>query len=651
MSAESRFRTLCIATGIGLLVSGCGGGGGSAPAPAPAPAPNPAPSGPVQALVTVSSERAWANEFVRFDVGDQWLKFSLEWDFGDGSAKPFGPTVEHQFSSPGRYTVTVRGKDGQGAELIGTTVLQVEAPGVLPARIDNRLLPDCAGLHCGLNADGSYSGKGIGIWRYRNGSPVMQSIDLELAGLRAGQSLTLVFSNGTSSTGTDLPGAGEPGLAASPSMNATHAGDHAHEQDARYRHHSLTLEDNAATLRAWSERVKTPFQPTTEARRKVQAAELGSTRVWIEGGSFFDPETPYTAQLLARCPAPFGRQILYWVDQELIKTSTLSTQKIEPLRASFCGEKGGYARSVALMGDVWGDAAAADNSLIQDLPGQLQDVHVVILGRADPTKTRDWAGYVLGRNNYAQGLNAALVMFLDGEGVAKDIEDYKSTAIHELTHLIQHYQLGIKRNRGYSSWLTESSAVGSEDLLSEFISPGRNRVLEDGVARYLREATNLSLLQWRGGYRSYDMGASLLTFLNRRYGPELLKELAAGCEGAGSAAGSHQCLDSILRRLGGGGLEDEWNRMSASLFGGMPKHAQPLGYGWRRAQFGDFALQGLDTLRLASSRSRETFSKLTQFGGGSHAFVGDTVVASTSRYVRRGVKLPPGTTVTVVAHP
>lgn len=71
-------------------------------------------------LVAASAEpdRGDAPLSVQFEAevyeGDEAVKPTFEWDFGDGSKKKRGQRVEHTFRKPGSYTVTVEVTNASG---------------------------------------------------------------------------------------------------------------------------------------------------------------------------------------------------------------------------------------------------------------------------------------------------------------------------------------------------------------------------------------------------------------------------------------------------------------------------------------------------------------------------------------------------------
>ena len=85
------------------------------------------------------------------------------------------------------------------------------SPPAEPALI-GALAPDCAGANCAAVNANTYSGSGIGVWRFNNSSGADVSLNVDIAGVTAGKTATLVFSNGSQA----LVSAPSSGVLASP---------------------------------------------------------------------------------------------------------------------------------------------------------------------------------------------------------------------------------------------------------------------------------------------------------------------------------------------------------------------------------------------------------------------------------------------------
>lgn len=635
-----------------LLLVACGGGGGGSAAPAPTPTPVvPAVPDPVL-RVAASAANVYAGEYVQFTGGDTQPGVSWRWEFSDGSTAE-GLSVERRLAVAGGFTATAIAQNSAGVTVRASTSVQVESQPAPTARASGALLPGCSGLHCAVATDGRLAGKGVAIWRYRNAGTTSELVDVDIANAQAGQAVTLVFSNGGNQDAAELPKAGSVGLMSLAAVPNARIQAAAGEQPHDVPHaHSRRLQQRQSEDDLQAQR-RPPVAPVgwgEPRRRALAVVEVGSTRVWND---LYDSDTqpvPFTAGVLSTCSTGSGRRLVFWVDQALTTTRTVEAAQVEPLKRSFCGEQGGFARVVALLGDVWGGSEVAKRPwLVQESAGQLQDVNIVITDHLGSDS--DVAGYFYGLNNsyrwrssrYAHS-NEALAFFMSGKGLASNPVFYTSTLVHELTHIVNYHQRTIQRGVFHDDWLEEVAAMATEDLLAETTTPGVNKIVGSRLPAYLRSGGVTSMVDWlETADNNYSVGGSLAAFLNRRYGSEWTKQLVSDCDDA-----SYSCLDTLIKRAGGEGLADEWERLGSSVFGGMPQRHAPWGYGFPQVQWNGFWLMGADTAQLAASRKSAPLGGLTRFGSTGHSYVDDQVPAGATRYLRRGVRVPAGTVLTVV---
>lgn len=660
---KSRFngglRHALAACGL-VLLAACGGGGGGGGTPTP---PAPVVPDPV-VRPSASASQLYAGEYVQFTAGDVQSGVSWRWEFSDGGVAD-GLVVERRFAQAGSFTATAVGQNSAGTTVRASTTVQVEAAPAKLARADGAVLPGCSGLHCAVAADGRYAGSGTGVWRLRNAGTTSQLVDVDIANVKAGQAVTLVFSNGRTSDATELPKGGSialAGLSAVPGARTLAAldSDGAQAGEARHdaRHARMLSQMRQQWLDDQQDQLRPPQAPPAgEPRRRALAAtEVGSTRVWND--LYDDPAkpVPFTASVLSTCStggAGGSRRLVFWVDQELTSARTIEAAQVEPLKRSFCGDQGGYARVIALLGDVWGGSEVANRPwLVQESAAQPQDMNIVITNHMGADSGA--AGYFYGLNNsyrwrssrYANS-NEALAFFMSGTGLASNPTFYTSTLVHELTHMVNYHQRSIQRGVAHDTWLEETSAMATEDLLAETVTPGVNKIVGSRLPSYLRSGGSTSMIDWLDSADTvnYGVGGSLAAFLNRRYGSIWARQLVTDC---GSSATSYTCLDTLLKRAGSDGLADEWERLGSSVFGGMPQRHAPWGYGFPQVQWDGFWLMGADTAQQANSRKAAPLDGLTRFGSTGHTYLDDSVPVGATRYVRRGVRVPAGTVLTVV---
>jgi PKD repeat protein len=88
------------------------------------------PAGPLLVSASAEPDRGDAPLRVRFTAevyeGDAAVAPQFEWDFADGSRKQRGAEVEHTFTQPGEYKVTVEARDRTGRRGRDELIVTVE---------------------------------------------------------------------------------------------------------------------------------------------------------------------------------------------------------------------------------------------------------------------------------------------------------------------------------------------------------------------------------------------------------------------------------------------------------------------------------------------------------------------------------------------
>lgn len=503
----------------------------------------------------------------------------------------------------------------------------------------------------------NYSGSGIGLWRYDNTSASAATVNVNIAGVSAGKVATLVFSNGSQSKAA-LP---SPGVLASPVSSFADLADvgllgdtaPAHQRQGDAAHARMLEKNRAVSAGLIRERLgRGPAADLASAQVAATALSfppaIGTSRSWND--NFDGSPVVYTASVQAVCPLPGGRHVVWWVDPAIVSSGTFSASSwaaaLERLQASYCGDAGGLARLTGLLGDVWGAAAAGHANAIQDGPF-LQDVNVVLL---NPPASTQWAGYFFGEDTkrktaYAAS-NEALAFFINAEQVRTDLDFATSTLLHESTHMVNFYQRSVARGVAHDTWLEETSAMMTEDIVVPAVLGGYNKVMSYRLPIYLASGGNVSYINWptlTDSSLHYAMGAGFGAFLSRRYGLSIYKELVTSCPS--SMVSSHACLDSRIKASGGAGFSDDFARFGASIFGQLPATGLPAGYGYPAKKTGDYSLQA----QSLSSLARPSPAALASgYSATSHTFRRDIIAAGKTAYVRSGVVVPANTSLTVI---
>ncbi len=543
------------------------------------------------------------------------------------------------------------------------------APAPAAVTVVGSLSPDCSGTSCGaLNAT-MYSGSGIGVWRYNNTSGFTASVNVDIGGVLAGHAATLIFSNGSATLAsapskgtlaspvTLSPGAPDGGIVARQSaarFDQNQGGDDAHAWMVE-KNHALAsrLRPGPSVRRAAGEQAAASL---TVARPILFSPAVGATRSWIDNF----PQTPVSYATTAQfvCPLPGGRNVVWWVDPSIVSSGKFTpvewSAALAAMQTSYCATNGGMDRIKTLLGDVWGPAAAAFSELISDSPTVLQDINVVLLNVPAGT---GWAGYFYGGNNFLKSSdvnsNEALAFFINADQVRSDLNFATSTLLHESTHMVNFYQRAVARGFQHDTWLEETSAIMTEDIVAPVVIGGYNKVTGYRLPIYLGTGGNVSYINWPNLVDSspnYALAGGFGAFLNRRYGLAIYQQLP-GCNDGSSIVGaapvqtSYACLDGLIKANGGSGFSDEFARFGATVFAQLPAVGVPAGYGYPARTTGAYTLQAKDLTGVSLGAAAPLVSG---YRASSQTYQRDVVAAGKTRYVRNGVVVPANTTLTVV---
>ncbi|MCX7257177.1 MAG: hypothetical protein NTZ64_10680 [Polaromonas sp.] len=509
---------------------------------------------------------------------------------------------------------------------------------------------------------GSGSGSGIGVWRYNNTSASADIVNINIAGVSAGKTATLVFSNGSASTvsqpdsGTLASSATSAALAdAGIPLGAASA--HQHGQDDA---HAGMLERNRVLATGLIRQRLTAApaadltsRPLAEGVSGASTPAVGATRSWNE--NFEGTPVVYSATVEAVCTLSSGRHVVWWVDPHVVSSGTFNSADwsvaFNRLQASYCGDSGGLTRITKLLGEVWGAESAFHPEYIQENSVAKQDVNVVLLD----VPSSQWAGYFFGedtklKTSSSSSSNQALAFFINASQVANDVDFTASTLLHETTHMVNFYQRAVARGVVHDTWLEETTAMMTEDIVAPAVISGYNKALSERLPVYRASGGDVSYINWpklTSASAHYGMGAGFGAFLNRRYGLSIYQQLVDSCGNgvpATSTLSSQECLDGLIRANQGAGFGDEFARFGTTLFGRFPAVGAPSGYGYPAKTAGGYSLQAKDLSALPLVRPATPTSG---YQATSHLFRRDTISAGSS-YVRNNVVVPANTSLTVI---
>jgi hypothetical protein len=517
---------------------------------------------------------------------------------------------------------------------------------------------------CSMPTVAPSTGTAAVVWSYTNTSNASTATTVTVPTVVPGQVVTIIFSNGTTSTlarpGIGVsPDAGRAPVAAA--MEQGQLGMSLPADDNGDEAHSRLQESNrqiAQTLRLVSGKKLNADAAALQVMRPpaLDAPANGVARTWIDGppGS---PVTNYATSVETACLAPNGRNVVVWVDPVARKLDKVSASSVAAIANTYCGTKGGFDQVTRLLGDAWGAGANQYNDLIQD-PGALQDINVVVV---NAPANAGWAGYFWAGNNLLKSTepnsNQALVFFINANELKQDLNFTLSTLLHETTHMVNFYQHSVVKGFDHDIWLEETSAMMTEDIVSPTTvckadGSGYNKIANYRLPIYLKTGGAVSYINWPDlSGPNYGLGGAFGAFLNRRYGLKIYQGLIGSCADGVANTTSYGCLDNLIKNNGGVGFADEFARLGATAFGALPPSPPAggaAGYGFPAVTSLGYNLMSIDVSTMLTIVPA-TASPLTSGNTATtHTYLRDTVAAGVTTYMRRNMVIPAKTTVSVV---
>ncbi|WP_084461211.1 M30 family zinc metallopeptidase [Curvibacter gracilis] len=590
---------------------------------------------------------------VAYDASN--LAMTYQWNFGDGTTGS-GANVTHTYTTPGTYTVSLTVRDSAGASASSSTALSV-----LASSSGNSLTVDCSGINCGAQSPSLYSGSGVGAWKFVNTNSTPALLNINIAGVQAGQKATLVFANTGVTTAAQSPSTGtlaSPVAANSGESTALRSteslGDSSTEASA---HDRLLIRNRQAAdfLLSVPKRSMSDLDAKLGTGAPNPTPGLGTVRVWNDLYNSPTAPVPYATSVAATCVLPSGRSIVFWVDPNASISGKVTSTDLGIMQASVCGPSGGFDRLNQLLGDVWGSAAAPyAGYLIQD-GSALQDIHVVIVNVPSST---GWAGYFSTISAYlpttaswAVNSNQALAFFVNANTVKNNRPYAVSTLLHEATHMTNFYQRLVKRGSYHDTWLEESSAMMTEDIVGPVVNAGYNSAVSSRIPGYLSTGGGVSYINWPNlSAGNYSIGGSFGAYLTRRYGLSIYQQLITSCnDGTTIVNGSYYCLDNLIKANGGLGYADEFAHFGAAMFAALPLSKALDRYSLPARTDAGYTFAAIDvSLTSGYMPLQPTAIGASGFTATSHYYTMDTIGPGKTSYVRNNVSVPAGSTLLLV---
>ncbi len=585
------------------------------------------------------------------------LALTYAWDISDQPASS-GSLLLHTFNAPGTYAIKITVTNSSGKTARTNTQISV-----LPAPVgmvsDNVFSPYCSGAMCSAFDSHTYSGSGIGVWRYHNATDQDRTIGLSISGVMPGKSVALIFSNGQRNAIPTLPDWGALAPDASRAKDGLSKPASSLEPEHKLQLHYQLQEQN----RILAEEFIGTLNRQRNGKRSTGTAgiespdflpvgvvppAIGTTRIWNDNYDFNSP-VPYTATVHSSCVLKTGRSAVFWVDPNVVTAPGFQQSNLIMIENAFCGPAGGYAGLVDLLGDVWGSSAAQFPTLIQDTAGDPRNINIVMI---HPPPTTSWGGYFYSRNNFSSSRfpdsNQDLVFFTNGRSFLNNPQFSLFNLLHEMTHMINFYQRSVARGSAHDSWLEETSAMMAEDMIAPTINASYSANLGN-IYGYLVSGAGTSYINWSVlAADHYNMGGAFGAFLNRRYGPSLSSRLVDSCSDGSANSSSYVCLDSLLISKGSQGFGDEFARFGATTLSALPAINIPGGFGYPATTIDNYVLPAISLAAYEAQRPLIADVLSGPYQATIQTYRVDTIAPGKTTYDRPSVTIPANTTLMVV---
>ncbi len=553
----------------------------------------------------------------------------------------------------GSYTAQLIVKDSRNASSSASQVtITVYSSGT---SINNAFSPACSGANCSATSATTYSGQGVGVWRYNNTTGSSSAVNIDIAGVWAGKQVSLAFSNGASTSASSTPQFGSQ-VSVEPRSEPSQRLQDSHATRQRWLSHDQAKTRLQTKNRLTKDRLKHLLASSTDALpistksfansqhaipKPRPTPALNTVKSWVDYFSSTGTGVSYATINKHVCTLPSGRKLVFWQD---VYDTNVTPSILNIFTAASCGANGGFAKTNALIGDGWG-SHSYPNLMISDTAGKLNDINIVFVS---PITNEGWAGYFYGGNNFISTpqdpSNEALAFFINTSDVAYDTDYYVSTLIHEHAHMVSFYQNSVARNKDWQGWMEETFAMMTEDIVTPTLI-GYNKIESYRIPGYLASGGNVSLNNWVDlSADHYNLGGAFGAFLNRRYGLNVLKQLVTSCTTGAARDDAYICLNNVIVNNGGLGIQEEFAKFGTTVAARLPATNNPLGYGYPARSDGGYNLAEIDLslMVLASSKPVSTYQSLSQ------TYLNDTVGYGKTRYIRNNVVVPAGTILQVL---
>ncbi len=502
---------------------------------------------------------------------------------------------------------------------------------------DSGLSAACSGTFCGAAGPQTYSGSGVGIWRYDNSTSGTVQLPVSIDGV-SGKNLTLVFTN-TSDTSVSMPSISTRAVSAAPASAQSSSAvlDGTHMPGVNQVPEVIRNYRTSASSAGGERKSSIP----------TRAALVGEQRNW----KHYD-ESVRAATLRKKWQAADGRVINLWVENSEFSSGKVTSGLVETVAAKFDSDSNSaYPMVTDLAGKPWGPHQNSAAYI-----GPEQEFNLVLLNFDRDGLAWNVVGYFWEVNNERGNAlgNEALALFIDTETLylagAEGQAFTVSVMAHELLHMINFYErvmvasAGSANNYAYATWLEEMSALMMEDVVGLRLDPAYHSLRDTRYAQWLGANFNCGFIQaWddtvTSSCFSYSHAASFGAYLLRHLGVDFYKNLLRDTSSPDSVA----VLDHAIRQAGGQGLSAalrDWGTNLALL----PAGSSPRGFGYPLRADGGYTLPAVDGPAYAASRRMPRTAPATLMPAGHFPVLR---TPSASNY-SESISVPKGTSLSII---
>jgi hypothetical protein len=457
-----------------------------------------------------------------------------------------------------------------------------EEEGSSSGGVSGTLDVDCSGIHCGSSGN-TYTGSGIGVWRYKNGGSRAATLNVSLSNI-ANKDIMIVFTNEGNSR-VNLPY-----IYVNSTLHNLYNEMNIQSDNDDYIDTFNHIPDTVREFNARNFALKKSESNQNINYNQLSAKTVGDWNVWNIVNRY-DQNEQRNATLRHQQTVSGGRTVNIWVENSEYRSDRISSATVNEI-AQYLNIIVNSVTSVA--GEPWGTYDAELNELL--IPAS-QPLNIVFVNYDQNGYALGVLGYFYALNNFLNGngvsnSNEALAVFVDTETIYLHSEGKKhiiSTIAHELTHAVVFYKRGIVMNDYFDTFLNEMSAIMMEDIVAKKLDSTFNDVKFRYIDWHEETSYNNDFANWCtpdnnwcfGGDQSYDIAGSFGAYLLRQHGIAFYKELFATRSSSGSDlhARSLNILDKAIRTYNSSGLGRALQRWGASI-AMFPADANLTGFGY-----------------------------------------------------------------------